>query len=85
MKITFWKWTIRWWCRSAKIRVLLTANDVIHAWWVPALGVKQDAVPGFIRDAWFRADRPGIYRGNCAELCGKEHGFMPIVVGQDSG
>jgi len=63
-----------------KVRVLLTANDVIHAWWVPALGVKQDAVPGFIRDAWFRADRPGIYRGNCAELCGKEHGFMPIVV-----
>lgn len=63
-----------------KVRVLITANDVIHAWWVPALGVKQDAVPGFIRDAWFRADRPGIYRGNCAELCGKEHGFMPIVV-----
>jgi cytochrome c oxidase subunit II len=63
-----------------KVRVLITANDVLHAWWVPALGVKQDAVPGFIRDAWFRADRPGIYRGNCAELCGKEHGFMPIVV-----
>ena len=63
-----------------KIRVLITANDVLHAWWVPALGVKQDAIPGFIRDAWFRADRPGIYRGNCAELCGKEHGFMPIVV-----
>jgi cytochrome c oxidase subunit II len=63
-----------------KIRVLITANDVLHAWWVPALGVKQDAVPGFIRDAWFRADRPGIYRGNCAELCGKEHGYMPIVV-----
>ena len=63
-----------------KVRVLLTANDVIHAWWVPALGVKQDAVPGFIRDAWFRADRPGVYRGNCAELCGKEHGYMPIVV-----
>ena len=63
-----------------KIRVLITANDVLHAWWVPALGVKQDAVPGFIRDAWFRADRPGIYRGNCAELCGKEHGFMPVVV-----
>ncbi len=63
-----------------KIRLLITANDVIHAWWVQALGVKQDAVPGFIRDAWFRADRPGIYRGNCAELCGKEHGFMPIVV-----
>ena len=63
-----------------KVRVLITANDVIHAWWVPALGVKQDAIPGFIRDAWFRADRPGIHRGNCAELCGKEHGFMPIVV-----
>ena len=63
-----------------KIRLLITANDVIHAWWVQALGVKQDAVPGFIRDAWFRADRPGIYRGNCAELCGKEHGFMPTVV-----
>jgi cytochrome c oxidase subunit II len=63
-----------------KVRVLITAADVLHAWWVPALGVKQDAVPGFIRDAWFRADRPGIYRGNCAELCGKEHGFMPIVV-----
>ena len=63
-----------------KIRVLITANDVLHAWWVPALGVKQDAIPGFIRDAWFRADRPGIFRGNCAELCGKEHGFMPIVV-----
>jgi cytochrome c oxidase subunit II len=63
-----------------KVRVLITANDVLHAWWVPALGVKQDAIPGFIRDAWFRADRPGIYRGNCAELCGKEHGFMPVVV-----
>ncbi len=63
-----------------KIRVLMTANDVIHAWWVPALGVKQDAIPGFIRDAWFTADSPGIYRGQCAELCGKEHGFMPIVV-----
>ena len=63
-----------------KVRVLITANDVLHAWWVPALGVKQDAIPGFIRDAWFRADRPGIYRGNCAELCGKEHGYMPIVV-----
>ena len=63
-----------------KVRVLITANDVLHAWWVPALGVKQDAIPGFIRDAWFRADRPGTFRGNCAELCGKEHGFMPIVV-----
>ncbi len=65
---------------GSKVRVLVTANDVLHAWYVPALAVKQDAIPGFIRDAWFRADRPGIYRGQCAELCGKEHGFMPIVV-----
>jgi cytochrome c oxidase subunit 2 len=63
-----------------KVRVLITANDVLHAWWVPAFGVKQDAVPGFIRDAWFRVDKAGTYRGQCAELCGKEHGFMPIVV-----
>lgn len=63
-----------------KVRVLLTANDVIHAWWVPALGVKQDAVPGFIRDAWFRADKEGVYRGVCAELCGRDHAFMPIEV-----
>ncbi|WP_024304380.1 cytochrome c oxidase subunit II [Pseudogulbenkiania sp. MAI-1] len=63
-----------------KVRLLLTANDVIHSWWVPALGVKQDAVPGFVRDTWFQADRPGVYRGQCAELCGKDHGYMPIVV-----
>jgi cytochrome c oxidase subunit II len=63
-----------------KVRVLLTANDVIHAFWVPAFGVKQDAIPGFIRDIWFKADEPGTYRGQCAELCGKDHGFMPIVV-----
>ena len=63
-----------------KIRVLLTANDVIHAWWVPEFGIKQDAIPGFIRDSWFTADKPGIYRGQCAELCGKDHGYMPIVV-----
>lgn len=63
-----------------KIRVLITANDVIHAWWVPAFGVKQDAVPGFIRDAWFTVEKPGTYRGQCAELCGKDHGYMPIVV-----
>lgn len=63
-----------------KVRVLLTANDVIHAWWVPAFGVKQDAIPGFVRDLWFKADQPGTYRGQCAELCGKDHGFMPIVV-----
>ena len=63
-----------------KIRILVTANDVIHSWWVPAFGVKQDAIPGFVRDSWFKVDTPGIYRGQCAELCGKEHGFMPIVV-----
>jgi len=63
-----------------KVRVLVTASDVIHSWWVPAFGVKQDAIPGFVRDTWFRADKVGIYRGQCAELCGKEHGFMPIVV-----
>jgi len=63
-----------------KIRILTTANDVIHAWWVPAFGVKQDAIPGFIRDTWFRAEKEGVYRGNCAELCGKDHGFMPIEV-----
>lgn len=63
-----------------KIRILTTAADVIHAWYVPALAVKQDAVPGFIRDTWFKAEKAGIYRGQCAELCGKDHGFMPIVV-----
>ena len=63
-----------------KVRIITTANDVIHAWWVPALGVKQDAIPGFVRDTWFRAERPGIYRGQCAELCGKDHAFMPIAV-----
>ncbi len=63
-----------------KIRIVTTANDVIHAWWVPALGIKQDAIPGFVRDTWFKADRTGTYRGQCAELCGKDHGFMPIVV-----
>jgi|SRR5262245_2550928 len=63
-----------------RVRVLITANDVIHAWWVPAFGVKQDAIPGFVRDSWFKVDRAGTYRGQCAELCGKDHGFMPIVV-----
>ena len=63
-----------------KIRLLFTAADVIHAWWVPALGIKQDAVPGRVLDGWFRADRAGTYRGQCAELCGKNHAFMPIVV-----
>jgi cytochrome c oxidase subunit 2 len=63
-----------------KIRMLTTAADVIHSWWVPAFGAKQDAVPGFIRDLWFRADKTGTFRSQCVELCGKEHGFMPIVV-----
>lgn len=63
-----------------KVRIITTANDVIHAWSVPAFGVKQDAIPGFVRDTWFRADKVGVYRGQCSELCGKEHGFMPIVV-----
>jgi cytochrome c oxidase subunit 2 len=63
-----------------KIRMLTTAADVIHSWWVPAFGAKQDAIPGFIRDLWFRADKTGTFRSQCVELCGKEHGFMPIVV-----
>ena len=65
---------------NKKVRVLITADDVLHAWWVPAFGVKQDAIPGFVRDSWFTANREGTFRGQCAELCGKEHGFMPIVV-----
>jgi cytochrome c oxidase subunit 2 len=63
-----------------KIRMVITANDVIHAWMVPAFGVKQDAIPGFVRDTWFRAEKEGTFRGACAELCGKNHAFMPIVV-----
>ena len=63
-----------------KIRIVLTAGDVIHSWMIPDFGVKQDAIPGFLRDTWFRAQKPGIYRGQCAELCGKDHAFMPIVV-----
>ena len=63
-----------------KIRALVTASDVIHSWWVPAFGVKQDGIPGFVKDAWFKVEAPGVYRGQCAELCGKEHGFMPVVV-----
>ena len=65
---------------NTKIRVVTTANDVIHAWAVPRFGVKQDAIPGFVRDTWFKAEKVGIYRGQCQELCGKEHAFMPIVV-----
>ena len=63
-----------------KIRLVMTANDVIHSWGVPAFGVKQDAIPGFVRDTWFTADQIGTYRGQCVELCGKNHAFMPIVV-----
>ncbi len=63
-----------------KVRFLLTSNDVIHSWWVPQLAVKKDTIPGFINESWTRIDEPGIFRGQCAELCGKDHGFMPIVV-----
>jgi cytochrome c oxidase subunit II len=63
-----------------KVRVLLTAGDVIHAWWVPAFGMKKDAIPGFVNELWFRAEQVGIYRGQCTELCGRDHAFMPIVV-----
>lgn len=63
-----------------KVRFLLTADDVIHAWWVPALGMKKDAIPGFVNEIWAVIEEPGTYRGQCAELCGKDHGFMPIVV-----
>jgi cytochrome c oxidase subunit 2 len=67
---------------GTKVRLLITGADVIHSWWVPDFGVKKDAIPGFINEAWFNidADKPGAYRGQCAELCGRDHGFMPIVV-----
>ncbi len=65
---------------NTKIRFVITADDVIHSWWVPALGWKQDAIPGVINEAWTNILEPGTYRGQCAELCGKDHGFMPIVV-----
>lgn len=65
---------------NKKIRFLFHSDDVIHAWWVPELAVKQDAIPGFINDSWATIEEPGTYRGQCAELCGKDHGFMPIVV-----
>ena len=63
-----------------KIKFLITADDVIHSWWVPAFGWKRDAIPGFVNEAWTNIEEPGTYRGQCAELCGKDHGFMPIVV-----
>jgi cytochrome c oxidase subunit 2 len=67
---------------GVKVRLLITAQDVIHAWWVPALSIKKDAIPGFMNEAWFKidADKTGLYRGQCAELCGRDHGFMPIVI-----
>ena len=65
---------------NKKVRFVITSDDVIHSWWVPAFAVKQDANPGFINEAWTKVDKPGVYRGQCAELCGKDHGFMPIVV-----
>ena len=67
---------------GVKVRLLITAQDVIHSWWVPALAIKKDAIPGFINEAWFKidADKTGLYRGQCAELCGRDHGFMPIVI-----
>lgn len=63
-----------------KVRLLITSNDVIHGWFVPQLGVNQYGIPGFVKDAWFSVDKPGIYRGQCSQICGKEHGYMPIVV-----
>ena len=65
---------------GAKVRFLITAADVIHSWWVPAFAVKRDAIPGFVNEAWTRLETPGVYRGQCTELCGKDHGFMPVVV-----
>jgi len=65
---------------NKKVRIVTTANDVIHAWMIPEFGVKQDAIPGFVRDTWFKAEKVGTYRGQCAELCGKDHAYMPIVV-----
>jgi len=66
--------------QGKKVRVLITAADVIHAWWVPDFGMKKDAIPGYINELWFIAEKPGVYRGQCAELCGRDHGFMPVVV-----
>ena len=65
---------------NKKVRMLVTAADVIHNWWVPDFGMKKDAIPGYINELWFRADKVGTYRGQCAELCGRDHGFMPVVV-----
>lgn len=64
---------------QTKVRLLITSADVLHAWWIPAFGIKKDAIPGFINEAWINVDGPGLYRGQCVELCGKDHGYMPIV------
>jgi cytochrome c oxidase subunit 2 len=66
--------------QGAKVRLLLTSNDVVHAWWVPDLAIKKDAIPGFMNETWFKAEQTGTFRGQCAELCGMDHGYMPIVV-----
>jgi len=66
--------------QGVKVRVLVTAADVIHSWWVPDFAIKKDAIPGYINELWFLAEKPGVYRGQCVELCGRDHGFMPIVV-----
>lgn len=63
-----------------KVRILITSNDVLHAWWVPDLAIKKDAIPGYINQVWTKINKPGVYRGQCAELCGRDHGFMPVVV-----
>jgi cytochrome c oxidase subunit II len=65
---------------GVKVRVLVTAADVIHSWWVPDFGIKKDAIPGYVNELWFKADKTGTYRGQCVELCGRDHGFMPVVV-----
>jgi len=65
---------------DTKVRVLLTSGDVIHAWWVPPFGMKKDAIPGFVNELWFKASETGVFRGQCAELCGRDHAFMPVVV-----
>ena len=65
---------------NTRIRYLITANDVLHAWWVPDIAIKKDAIPGYINEGTFEVNEPGTYRGQCAELCGKDHGFMPVVL-----
>ena len=66
--------------KGAKVRLLITSNDVVHSWWVPDLAIKKDAIPGIINEVWFRAEETGLFRGQCTELCGKDHGYMPVVV-----